>query len=110
MGLVEIRVLNRMQSPWRRLCLRGYGIIHNTEYRFSCGKGFPVNKISNSVFQVILQLGAAPFPFVKEMGDGGTVAGAVILKIYGLSLITAGKYSYEDCKDMPDNSMWENTA
>ena len=83
---------------------------YRQEYRFSCGKGLPVNKISNSVFQDILQPGAVPFPFVKEMGYGGTVAGAVVLKIYGLSLITAGKHSYEDCRDMPDNSMWENTA
>jgi hypothetical protein len=53
----------------------------------------PVNKSSNSIFQDILQPCAVPFPFIKEMGYGGTMAGAVVLEVYSLSLITAGKYS-----------------
>ena len=49
-SVVEIRIFNWMHSLWRRLCLWSYGIIHNTENRFSGALCFWINNFNYGGF------------------------------------------------------------
>ena len=80
MGLMEIRIFNRVQSPWRRLCFGWDGVVHNAEHRLSGLPGFLLNELNNGTFKYAFQTGIVPFSITEEMGNRGTVAGAVISK------------------------------
>ena len=82
-GLVEIRIFDRMQSPGRRLCPGRNRIIHNAEHGLYGTQRLPVNDLDYRFFQGISQLSVLPRSFIQEMGDYGPVIGTVCFKALG---------------------------
>lgn len=69
-------------------------IVYNAEYWLTRLLGFFVDKLDNSSFDYIFQCVIVPLSFIKEMGNSGTVAGAVLLKVNGFSVISKRKDGY----------------
>ena len=47
---------------------------------------------------------------IEEMGNRGTVAGAVFFKIDGFSTVSNRKSGYQYVHDMLHGRLWKNTA
>ena len=67
-------------------------------------------RIYNSTFQDIFQSGIIQLPFIKEMSNRGTVAGAVFFKVDRFSMISGREYGDRDSHDMLHDSMGEDPA
>ena len=77
--------------------------------------GFPdrwasLYELDDGAFEYVFQPGIVPLPFIEEMGDCGTVAGAVFFKINGLPMISKRKDGYQYGHDMFHDRMWKDPA
>ena len=72
--------------------------------------GFLIDELDDGAFYYIIQFRIIPFPFIKEMDNCGTVAGAVLFKINGLSMIPKRKDGYQYGHDMLHDSLGKDTA
>ena len=71
---------------------------------------FLIEELDDGVFQYVFQFGIVPFPFIQEMRNRGTVAGAVLFKIDSLPMISKGKDGYQYGHDMLHDSLGKDTA
>ena len=78
--------------------------------------GFPdrrasfINDLHDSAFEYIFQPGVVPFPFIEEMSNCSTVAGAVFFKINGFPMIFKRKDGYQYSHDMLHGCLWKDPA
>ena len=73
-------------------------------------QGFLIDELDDGAFKYVFQSVIVPFPFIEEMGNCGTVTGAVSFKINGLSMIPKRKDGYQYGHDMLDSRLWKEPA
>ena len=69
-----------------------------------------IDELDDCAFKYPFQSGIVPFSFVEEMGNGGTVAGAVSFKINGFPMISKRKDSYQYGHDVFDCCLRKEAA
>ncbi len=93
-----------------KLRFGGDSVIHNVEHGFSRALGFLIDELDDGTFEYVFQSGIIPFSFIEEMGNCGTMAGAVSFKIDGLSMISKRKDGYQYGHDMFNGRVWKELA
>ena len=104
-----------VQYPVRLQCANGIEAlfdkgVHNAEDGFSRPLGFLIYEVDDGAFEHVFQPGIVPFPFIEEMGNCSTVAGAVFFKINGFSMISKRKDGYQYGHDMFHGRLWKDPA